>query len=154
MELRKKVPRLARLRLSYCRCWRKRVPVGRLRLRRVRIMFFFCFARAPSSSRFPETASPETLGLSRLKNHLKQPQFVVEIPNLTTTISFPSLDLLRLSVWHMSIATSVPGKRWDRAVSVATSDPALGLSSRQDRLKTPVSSRYRAIGPIKDYWFH
>jgi hypothetical protein len=29
------------------RCWRKRVPVGRLRLRRVRIVFFFMFCPGP-----------------------------------------------------------------------------------------------------------
>jgi hypothetical protein len=118
--------------------------------------FSFRLAWTPSSLRFSETASPETLGSSRLKNrktfllkrHLKQPLLVVEISNLTTANSFPSLDLLgRPSVWHMSIATSVPGKRWVRTVSVATGDPALGRSSRQDRPKTPISSRYRAIGP-------
>jgi hypothetical protein len=57
---------------------------------------------------------------SRLKNlktflserHLKQPRLVVEISNQTTTSSFPSLELLRPSVGHMSKATSVPGKRW------------------------------------------
>jgi hypothetical protein len=48
----------------------------------------------------------------------------------------------------MSVAMSVPGKRWVQTVSVATDDPALGLSSRQD---TPVSSRYRAIAP-KNHW--
>jgi hypothetical protein len=57
-----------------------------------------------------------------------------------------TLALLRLTNWHVSIATSVLGKRWDRTVSMATGDPALGLSSCQDRPETPVSSRYRAIG--------
>jgi hypothetical protein len=80
------------------------------------------------------------------KSHLKQPPLFVEISNLTTTSSFPSLDLLRPSIRHMSVATSVPGKRWVRTVSVATGDPALGLSSRQDRPQTLVSSRYCAIG--------
>jgi hypothetical protein len=47
-----------------------------------------------------------------------QPQLVVEISNLTSTSSFQSLALLRLSIWHMSEAMRVPGKRWVRMVSV------------------------------------
>jgi hypothetical protein len=118
-------------------------------------VFIFRLARTPSSSRFPETGSPKTLGSPRLKksktfllkSYLKQPHLVAEIPNLTIISSFPPLDLLRLSVWQTCIAASDPGKRWVQTVSVATIDPALGLSSRQDRSKTPVSSSYRAIGP-------
>jgi hypothetical protein len=40
-----------------------------------------------------------------------------------------------------------------RAVSVAHNNPTLGLSSRQVRPKTPVSSRYCAIGPKQNHWW-
>jgi hypothetical protein len=85
---------------------------------------FFRFARTPSSSRFPETASPRTLGSLRLeyrktflsKSPLKQPQLVVEISHLATTSSFLSRNLQGPSVWHVSIATSVPGRLWVKSV--------------------------------------
>jgi hypothetical protein len=72
----------------------------------------------------------------------ERPQLLVENSNLTTTSILPALALLNLRAWRLSKATSVPGKRGVRAVSVAHGTLALGLSSRQVSPKTQVSSHY------------
>jgi hypothetical protein len=73
-----------------------------------------------------------------------RPQFVVENSNLTATSAFPALAVLRPKPLAVYTAATSPSKHRLRAVFVAHGNPAMGLSLRQVRPKTPISPRRRA----------
>jgi hypothetical protein len=69
--------------------------------------------------------------------------------DVTAPLVLVLVEVLELDIYA---ATRSLCKCGLRAVFVAHDNPGLGLSSRQARPKTPVSSRYRAIAPKKNHW--
>jgi hypothetical protein len=126
-------------------------------------VFHLSFCPDPSSSWFSETASVRALGSSTVhcarKNRKtfpwnSRPKTASGCRKRLQPDGHERISCTRhFKAFGIYTATRSLSKCGLRAVSVAHGNPALGLSSRQVRPRTPISSRYCAIGPITNHCY-